>query len=194
MGKIEKAAKKRRRKRNIQGAILGVVGAAGVISVALVAPNVLQALPTLMGKDRYRLAFQTKTALGRLAAKKHVRFIEKNGKKSIEITDAGRRALAIELAKQAAQSGKKRRWDRRWRLVMFDIPQRRKNVRDRLRALMRTCGFLRIQNSVWVSPYDCEELVALMKTDLRLGTSVLYAVVEEIENDRWIREHFGLAK
>ena len=57
---------------------------------------------------------------------------------------------------------------------------------------MQECGFLRIQDSVWLYPHDCEELITLMKAELRTGKDVLYAVVESIENDGWIRKHFGL--
>ena len=192
MGGVEKSARKRRKRRNIQAAVLTTIGAAGVITVAMIAPNALAALPALIGKDRYKATFQAKTALGRLAAKGHVRFFEKNGRKSVELTEAGRRAMLLKLARETEQAKRNKRWDHRYRLVMFDIPQKRKSVRDRLRRLMRECGFLRVQNSVWISPYDCEELVMLIKTDLRLGTSVLYAVVEEIENDTWIKKHFEL--
>src|SRR3989344_8360432 len=190
MGKVEEGARKRRRKRDIQRAVLGVVGAAGIIGVALVAPNIFQVLPHVMGKERYKLIFQAKTALGRLKAKGYVRFIEKHGKKSIEITENGRRALALALARETAPARKKRRWDHRWRLVAFDISETRKGVRDRLRRIMHECGFLRLQDSLWISPYDCEELIGLVKTDLKLGTSVIYAVVEELENDKWIKEQF----
>ena len=194
MGRIEEGARKRRRRTDVQRAVLGTLATAGVVGVMLVAPNIFQALPRLMGKQRYKLAFQTRTALSRLAVKGHIRFLEKNSKRSVEITEAGRRALALSLARGSAPARRKRRWDKRWRLVMFDIPQKRKTVRDRLRILMRECGFLRLQNSVWVSPYDCEELITLIKTDLRLGTSVLYAVVEQIENDGWIKRRFGLSR
>jgi len=59
--------------------------------------------------------------------------------------------------------------------------------------MMLDFGFLRVQYSVWVSPYDCEELIALVKAELRLGKDVLYVVVEQIENDGWIKKHFQLA-
>lgn len=192
MGKVEEGARKHRKRRNVQHTVLGVVAAAGVIGIALVAPNIFQALPSIMGKERYKLTFQTKTALGRLHVKGYIRFIEKKGRRSVEITEAGQRALALSLARETAQASKQRRWDHRWRLVVFDISEKRKTVRDRLRMLMRECGFLRLQNSVWISPYDCEELVGLIKADLKLGTSVLYAVVEELENDAWVKNHFGL--
>lgn len=194
MGNLERQAKKRRRKENIQKAVLAAVAVTGVLAVGMLAPNIFLALPGIMGKKRYKLAFQARTAAGRLAIKGHVRFIEKNGRKRIEITEAGRRAFALEQAKALLAARHPRRWDKRWRLVMFDIPQRRRRDRDHLRSLLRECGFLRLQDSVWVFPYDCEELVTLLKADMRIGKDVLYAIVEMIENDGWIKKHFGLSK
>ena len=57
---------------------------------------------------------------------------------------------------------------------------------------MSECGFLCIQKSVWISPYDCEELVALVKAELRIGKDALYVIVDSIENDGWIKKHFKL--
>ena len=100
--------------------------------------------------------------------------------------------IAIEQAQASLSIKQKRRWDKRYRMVIFDIPQSRRGTRDRLRSLMRAAGFYRLQQSVWVHPYDCEELITLVKAELRVGGSVLYAIVEEIENDVRIKDHFGL--
>lgn len=54
-------------------------------------------------------------------------------------------------------------------------------------------GFVRIQNSVWVYPYDCEELIAFIRADLRLGKGLLYIVAEGIEYDKHLRTHFKLS-
>ncbi len=188
---IEEVARKRRRKRNIQQAVLATLGVAGVLAVTVVAPQALQALPALIGKERYKTLFRAKNSLQRLAAKGHIRFVEKRGVRCAEITEAGRRSLSIQLSRNQ-KTTKKRRWDGQYRLVIFDIPEYRKAVRDQLRRLVKDAGFLRLQNSVWISPYDNEELISLIKADLRLGKAVLYAVVDQIENDKWIKEHFGL--
>lgn len=192
MGQIEEKSRKRRRKENIQNAVLATVGIAGILAVTMIAPNIFQALPGLMGRKRYSIAFQARTAASRLAIKGYIRFVEKNGKKWIEITDDGRRALALEQEKARLDSLHGKRWDKRYRLVMFDIPEKRKNTRDSVRQLLRGCGFLRIQDSVWLFPYDCEELITLMKSDMQLGKDLLYAIVDSIENDAWIKKHFGL--
>ena len=191
---MEEETKKRRKKENVQKAVLAAVAVAGTLAVGMLAPNIFLALPGIMGRKQYKLAFQARTAAARLAIKGHIRFVEKNGKKRIEITEAGRRAFALEQAKAFLATKRPKRWDKRWRLVMFDIPQYRRRDRDHLREVVRACGFLRLQDSVWVFPYDCEELVMLLKADMKIGKDVLYAIVETIENDGWIKKHFGILK
>lgn len=101
--------------------------------------------------------------------------------------------LMFEQQKASIRDGQKRRWDKRWRVIIFDIPERRRKVRDRLRNTMRELGFVRLQDSVWVYPYDCEDMMTLMKADFKLGAAVLYMVVEHIENDKHLRAQFTLA-
>lgn len=192
MGSVESGSKKRRRRENIQGTVLGLVAVTGFITVAAVTPGVLHALPHVIGKERYRLAFRTKTALDRLVVKGYLRRIRKHGKSYLEITAVGSRTLALQLAQAEKVAQRKRRWDGDYRLITFDIPQRKRRVRDRLGQLMGKIGFLRIQDSVWISPYDCEDLVALIKVELHLRQEVIYAVVRQLDNDKAIREHFGL--
>lgn len=83
-------------------------------------------------------------------------------------------------------------WDQKWRIVIFDIWERRRGVRDKLRRTLEKAGFRRIQNSVWVCPYDCEELVVFLRADLRLGEGILYLIAEGVENDAKLRTLFGL--
>ena len=189
---MEIEAGKQRRKRYIQDAVLATLATTGVIAVAALAPTVLIAVGQIARQSGYKMGWKARTAAGRLAQKGLVRFVKVGGRKHIEITEAGRRFFALESAKMAAGAGRKRRWDRRYRMVVFDIPEKRKGVRERLRRIMRELGFLRIQDSVWVAPHECEELVALIKAELRIGKDVLYVIVESIENDAWIRRHFNL--
>ena len=57
---------------------------------------------------------------------------------------------------------------------------------------MREIGFVRLQDSVWVYPYDCEDFIALLKAELKIGRDVLYAIVDTIEHDKNLRQHFNL--
>ena len=121
-----------------------------------------------------------------------IEFERREGKSYARITPAGKRVLAFEEQKTALNNKKKRQWDKRWRVIIFDIPEKRRRTRDRLRITMRELGFAHLQDSVWVYPYDCEDLVALLKADLKIGAAVLYMVVEHIENDKRLRAQFAL--
>lgn len=194
MGTLETAARKQRRLRNFEYGVLAAIGIAGILAVIMIAPNLPQALPGLMGRSKYRAKFgyRARTAAGRLAQRGLVCFTERGGRKYAEITGEGRKTLLFEQQRNALKIQKRRRWDKRYRMVVFDIPERRRDTRDRLRSIMHSFGFLRLQDSVWIFPYDCEDVVALIKAELRVGKDVLYVIAEAIENDSWIRRHFHL--
>ncbi|MCX6811598.1 MAG: hypothetical protein NT039_02820 [Candidatus Berkelbacteria bacterium] len=46
------------------------------------------------------------------------------------------------------------KWGRRWTMVLFDIPERNKKIRDILRYKLQKMGFGMMQGSVWVKPTD----------------------------------------
>ena len=49
------------------------------------------------------------------------------------------------------------RWDKKWRIIVFDIPERTRSARDILRGKLHEWGCCKIQNSVFVTPYNCED-------------------------------------
>ncbi len=192
MGTIESEAKKKRRNTELKQALLAAVALTGVVLVAAIAPNAPAALMKLPSMQRAKLRYQYRTVLGRLAAQGRIVFEERDGKRYARITEEGRKALAFEQEKANLRNIKKKRWNERWRVVIFDVPEKRRQTRDRLRIVMQETGFVHLQDSVWVFPYDCEDFVALLKAELKIGAAVLYMVVEQIENDKHLRAHFGL--
>lgn len=192
MGIIEKEAKKKRQRKYLRNVLLASLAVTGAVLVASIAPGVLASLRHLPAMKRAQLRYRAQTTLGRLAAQGLIEFEKRDGKKYARITPAGKRILAFEEQKAMLTNKKKRRWDKRWRVIIFDIPEQRRKIRDRLRIIMRELGFAHLQDSVWVYPYDCEDLMMLLKADLKIGVAVLYMVVEHIENDTHLREQFSL--
>lgn len=192
MGTMEKEALVRRRRGYVKDAVLAAVGLSGLLLVAMAAPNAIQLLgKTPIGK---RFKDQTRTTLSRLAREGLIRFEERQGKRYARITEKGKKVLALEQQKNALQAQRKKRWDGRYRIVIFDIAEARRTIRIRLRETMRSAGFVRLQDSVWVYPYDCEDFTALLKADLHIGREVVYIIAESIENDGWLREQFNLPR
>ena len=87
---------------------------------------------------------------------------------------------------------KPKRWDGKWRVLIFDIPERKRNIRDYIRSTLVTLGFYHLQDSVWVCPYDREDFIAMLKVDLQIGKDVLYVIADRIEHDMPIRKYFEL--
>lgn len=193
MGTLEEGSKQRTRRVRVENIVLGGLALAGGLSVALLAPNVLQLLKGadpewLLKRDPAR---RIRESVSRLKRKGLVQFCIEDGKKRLRLTPAGQKKVDS-IWNETFRLPKPKRWDYKWRLVIFDIPERKRGLRDKVRALVSRVGFLRLQDSVWVYPYDCEELITLLKADLQIGRSVLYIIADAIEFDAPIRRHFDL--
>ncbi|HEY4515935.1 MAG TPA: hypothetical protein VJH67_01980 [Candidatus Paceibacterota bacterium] len=187
MGKLEDKNRKRNRRKNLQHVILQTIAIAGVLSVALVAPNVMGALGKL-GLLPYK---RQKEYIASSASKLVKRGLIFYNGKSYQLTPQGesllRRWQFVDFRLK-----KPKRWDQKWRVIIFDIPEKKRKARDDLTLLFRQAGILRLQNSVWIYPYDCEDIITLLKTDFGIGKHLLYMIVDELENDKHLREEFGL--
>ena len=46
-------------------------------------------------------------------------------------------------------------WDGRWRIVIFDIPEKHRKARNLIRFKLKEWGFKKFQNSVWGTRTNC---------------------------------------
>ena len=187
MGKIEEESRRRARKGEIQKIILESVKVTGILAIGLVAPNVLQAMNKLGIISNKRQDEITRSSASKLVKKGLLKF---NGKYYELSEDGERRLRQFEL--YGYKLIKPKKWDGKWRVIIFDIPEEKKKVRDQIRRLFVSAGLIRLQDSVWVYPHDCEDIIGLLKTDLGVGKNILYMIVDEIENDKYLRKEFGL--
>jgi DNA-binding transcriptional regulator PaaX len=185
---IEARGRKRAAKRNLKKVVLSTIAAAGLLGVGLLAPNVIGALgkfgmiPTRYDAGNIERARRRLIAEGLLVYEGKLLRLTKRGE--IELR-------RIQLSSLSPL--KSRKWDGRWRVLIFDIPERQKNIRNRIRQSLVALGFLKLQHSVWAFPYDCEEIITLLKADLKVGKNLLYMIVDELECDAPLRKHFGVS-
>lgn len=110
----------------------------------------------------------------------------------MELTTKGRRVIETVYASEY-RIPEPAFWDGKWRIVMFDIREKRRRARSQLRLLLLGTGFLRLQDSVWVYPYPCDEFIGLVRAHLKSGTGeMLSFTADALESDRRLREHFRL--
>ncbi len=188
---LEDTATKRRRRTSIENILLGTLTAAGAVTFAVMAPNALAVLKHidtdwLSKRDpRQRLH----ESMSRMRRKGLVRFDERT--RRYRLTDTGTQ-MARRIQNGTVRIAIPKRWDGRWRIVMFDINEQQRSLRRKIVSLVSSLGFYRLQDSVWIHPYDCEEIVAFLKTDLQVGKELLYVIADAVEYDKPLREHFRL--
>lgn len=72
-------------------------------------------------------------------------------------------------------------WDGKWRIVLLDLPETRKDEREALRYLLKKAGFVCLKNSVWISPFPYEHLFTNIKKDFELTTELMIFVTDNID-------------
>jgi len=182
---------KKVKKSNIQKFILESVKLAGLMGIAVIAPKVLSQLKRC-GFITYPRQIES-IKRSRDALIKRGLLEVKNGE--LRITKSGRMYLFKYLSLgDNKELNKKKKWDGKWRVLIFDIPETRRFDRDNVRRALVSIGFMRLQDSVWIYPYNCENLISLLKADTETSENVLYMIVEAVENDGPIKKYFGLNK
>ena len=193
MGQLEKESKKRTRKANLQKAILTAIFAIGGLSVALIAPKMTKILSKLEPEFM-------KSKLRKYSFNRSLERLEKNNLILWEKTDKGNfmrltqkgEAKLRQLEVNDYKIEKPKRWDGKWRLLAFDIKEERKNLRNKIRFTLKQIGFMRLQDSLWIYPYDCEDLIMLLKVDFKVGKDLIYIISDSVENDKNLRREFNL--
>ncbi len=87
---------------------------------------------------------------------------------------------------------KKEKWDGKWRIVSFDIPEKSKKARDTLRWKLKKLGFYELQKSVFVFPYPCEDEMDFIIEFFNLRKYVRFGILESIDNELHLRKIFKL--
>lgn len=106
----------------------------------------------LLGGDYKRTNFLA-LAGGLLRTGQIERVIDKKGNAVLRLAPPGREYLTREFPLERLRL----RWDGRWIVVVFDIPEEERWIRDRLRLDLEDLGFGMLQKSVWISPFPIAE-------------------------------------
>lgn len=130
--------------------------------------------------------------LKRLQTRKLIDYQElDNGEIKIVLTKRGKeRVLRFRLDDMTLN--KPRRWDGKWRLIMFDIPHVHKRARDAFRQKLRELRFYQLQKSVFITPYTCEEEIDFISSIFEVRQYLLVLSVNQFEGEEKLRHYFNL--
>jgi len=111
-----------------------------------------------------------------------VKMIQSDNKSYLKLTKKGKNKLnCIKLERSGVLVPTA--WDGLWRIIILDIPEKRKNEREALRYLLKKADFTCIKNTVWISPYPYEHLFINIKKDLELGTELMIIVTDNLDEE-----------
>ena len=114
-----------------------------------------------------------------------------DGKVKIILEDGGKRK-ALEYKLEEMEIKKSAKWDGKWRMVLFDIPDSDKKIREVLRFHLKRLGFYNYQKSVFIYPHNCKDEIDFLIEFYQIRRYVRQLVVSEIDNDFHLRKIFKL--
>lgn len=126
--------------------------------------------------------------------KKEILHIEADDDKAIVYIKDRFNPVIITYSLQSLMDFKKKekKWNGRWFLVFFDVPESQRNKRNYLRKFLTKLGFYPYQKSVYIFPYECEQEINLIKKIVEGAKYMKYIVANKIEDEERIKTFFKL--
>lgn len=113
---------------------------------------------------------QARGVLSKLIKSKFIEKSSNNGDTTYKITQKGEKQFDNDL-KPLKTTG---RWDGKWRLVIFNLPENKRDVRDKLRRYLVKLGLGIMQNSVWITPNDVRGEIECIQNKLNINEKIRY--------------------
>jgi len=169
---------------------------AGSVAIAATSPYFGRNLLRGFVKERRKRKYSRKKvydAFYNLRKQGLIKIQKRNHQIYITLTEKGRKKVSwLQIDKLKIERPK--RWDKKWRVIIFDIAQVKKIYREAFRGKLKVLGFYPLQKSVWVHPFDCQAEIDLLKDFFGLSENELRLIIaESIGNDKKLKEIFNLS-
>jgi len=107
----------------------------------------------------------------------------------VKITEKGKKKI---LKYNLDDMTLKRKTDGKWRVIVYDIANLKKFQRELFRETLKRLKFLRLQKSVYITPFVCDDEIEYLRQVFDIGSEVLVLRVAEIENAQVYKRYFGI--
>ena len=136
---------------------------------------------------------RVKKSLEKLEEKEIIDIEEKDGKAFVRLKDKNNLTIVkYSIRTLLSLKKKNKKWNKKWFLVFFDVPEIQKNKRDYLRRFLVYIGFHQYQKSIYIFPYECESEVKLIKKIVEGAKYIKYIIAEKIEDENQLKSFFKL--
>ena len=107
----------------------------------------------------------------------------------VSITKKGKRRLQ-QFKIRKITLPRQKTWDGKWRLFVFDVPEKFSYARNAMRDNLKRLGFYNIQRSVLAYPHACREEVGMIANYYGLDEYTTYIETSFIDIDDELHRHF----
>lgn len=183
-------SKARTKKGLVTKVALGLLAVSGGLVALAVAPGLGVALKLIDPNPRKAMD-KLERALRNLIEDDAVEVRGEGEKRKYRIAPPGEQKLArLEFAEY--QTAKPQKWDGKWWVVCFDIPETEKYSRTLFQTKLSSLGFYRLQNSIFIYPYTCPGLIPLAHKAFGLHKCLRVLVAEHVDNELHLLHFFRL--
>jgi len=114
-----------------------------------------------------------------------------DNEKVFKITEKGKDRLKAHMVSEEGINIPER-WDGRWYLITFDIPETKKVVRNQLILTLKRHGFVNYAKGLWLIPYNPSRMVASLRKQLKLKTELKLIIAQSIDFESKYRKHWDI--
>lgn len=150
---------------------------------------ILKQIPKELEKENRQALYRAINSLyaSHLVSEKNHR----DGTTTLVLSENGkRRALRFNIDKMEIKIPAY--WDKKWRIIMFDIPEKLRRLRDSLRLHFKEIGLTELQKSVFVFPYPCSKEIEFILEFYNAKKHVRFVLAEKIDNQLHLMKKFNL--
>lgn len=173
--------------------ILTILKAGAVLTLAMLTPGAVK----LFKDDAIFSPWQKfhqpllRRNIKNLKRKGLVSFSEEGGETVVKITNKGKTTV-LKFNVDTIEIKKPDHWDKRWRIIIFDIPEDKKEAREILRKKLKELEFYQFQESVFIFPFPCEKEIKFLREIFEIPDEVKIILAQRVENEEELRKMYGL--
>lgn len=157
-------------------------------------PGIFKALGSFNKKGKFSKK-EIDSALINIRRQKLIEILKDDSNRvKVLLSNKGKKRIA-EYSIDELEIKKPEKWDKKWRILIFDIPTKPKIynlAREALRGKIKDLGFHQIQKSVWAFPYECEDELLFVAEAFEVQKFIEIFTVEKVLHEKELKATFNL--
>ena len=184
---IKKIISENKTAKSVLNATLAIMATGGIITLGAMAPGLLTEINKISRRKRkektekYREIWRN---FNLLKKKGNLEFVkEEDDCLFYKFSEKGKAKVRKFIIDELQISAPKE-WDKKWRLIIFDIPEKKRSGRVALRKKLNDMGFFQCQKSAWIHPFPCLEEIEFVKDVFNIKPFVKIFLVDEMTDGK----------